>query len=84
MNELVKYTENMNTIEVTRTAAYALKVVFCLNKHRYEPIETCRPKDGNTEQQIEYDFAVKYWRVFMGAVYLYYIEIFIYTCIGAA
>jgi len=60
--------------------------IDCMLKARADnPIESCQPDHNpNDWRSRNFWFAVKGYRIFMGVVYLYYIELFLYVSIGAA
>lgn len=59
--------------------------VRCMEDSRYDhPAEKCQPVEGDADWKFTvYWFIVKGYRVFMGTIYFYYIEIFLYLTIGS-
>ena len=85
INELVEKTEAMNSVEKTKSVVFVIKALECFNNHRNHPYETCKSIVATDEMKLEeYAFALKMWRIFLGIVYSYYINMFLFVSIGAA
>jgi len=84
LHKLLVYGKTRSTAEIVQMEVYFLNLLKCAQTNR-NSISVCRPTSADPAYQLEiFDFSIRGWNLFVAVIYIYYIEIFFYVCIGAA